>query len=135
MRGLVLNPGQAPHPGKLSTVDATPSRLTASLFSTDTFSKGFVIFFDRHKSVRGIFLPLALCVALSLTSAAAFPQAKSPPRLQNFKQLSEQAAQASEENRLDDAAVLYRKALALQPRWAEGWWALGTLQYDKNQYV
>jgi tetratricopeptide (TPR) repeat protein len=35
---------------------------------------------------------------------------------------------------LDDAAVLYQKALAIQPGWAEGWWALGTLQYDKNQY-
>ena len=65
---------------------------------------------------------------------AAFPQTKSPTT-QNFKQLSEQAAKASEENRLDDAAVLYRKALAIQPRWAEGWWALGTLQYDKNQYA
>jgi tetratricopeptide (TPR) repeat protein len=65
---------------------------------------------------------------------AAFPQTKSPTA-QNFKQLSEQAAKASEENRLDDAAVLYRKALAIQPRWAEGWWALGTLQYDKNEYA
>jgi tetratricopeptide (TPR) repeat protein len=65
---------------------------------------------------------------------AAFPQTRSPAT-QNFKQLSEQAAKASEENRLDDAAVLYRKALVLQPSWAEGWWALGTLQYDKNQYA
>ena len=31
--------------------------------------------------------------------------------------------------------MLYRKALVLQPSWAEGWWALGTLQYDKNQYA
>ena len=36
---------------------------------------------------------------------------------------------------MDDAAALYRKALAIQPRWAEGWWALGTLQYDNNQYA
>lgn len=80
-------------------------------------------------------VPLTFCVALLLlASPGTFPQTRPAPP-QTFKQLSEQAAKASEENRLDEAAVLYRKALALQPGWADGWWALGTLQYDKNQYA
>jgi tetratricopeptide (TPR) repeat protein len=75
-----------------------------------------------------------VCAGLLLVPLASFPQTKSSAP-QNFKQLSEQAAKASEENRLDEAAILYRKALAVQPHWAEGWWALGTLHYDKNQYA
>ena len=115
-------------------MDATPSRLTASLFCTNTFSKVSVISLHRHESGRHRFLPIALYVALPLASSAALPQTKSPTP-QSFKQLSEQAVEASEENRLSEAATLYRKALALRPRWAEGWWSLGTLQYDQNQYM
>ena len=52
-----------------------------------------------------------------------------------FGRLSAQAAEASEQNRLEEAAKLYRKALALRPKWAEGWWSLGTLLYDQNKYA
>ncbi len=53
----------------------------------------------------------------------------------SFDKLAERANKASEENRLEQATSLYREALALRPRWAEGWWSLGTLQYDQNQYA
>jgi tetratricopeptide (TPR) repeat protein len=52
----------------------------------------------------------------------------------DFKTLAEQADQASQQNRLDDAIALYRKALALKPGWADGWWSLGTIRYDRNEY-
>ncbi|HVP55699.1 MAG TPA: tetratricopeptide repeat protein [Candidatus Eisenbacteria bacterium] len=52
----------------------------------------------------------------------------------SFAMLSTQAQAARDADRLDEAAVLYRKALALKPGWAEGWWALGTIQYDQNAY-
>ena len=51
-----------------------------------------------------------------------------------FSQLAEKAKRASEESRLDEAAALYAQALALQPRWKEGWWSLGTLEYDRDHY-
>lgn len=35
---------------------------------------------------------------------------------------------------MDDAIALYRKALALKPGWPDGWWALGTIHYDRNEY-
>lgn len=128
----LTRPGLAPR----EAVDCgcNPVPVDSFSFFYQYFSKGSVIFPPRHKSRRGGLARAAFCAALFLGSSPAFPQTKSPAP-QSFKQLSEQAAKASEENRLDDAAVLYRKALALQPHWAEGWWALGTLQYDKNQYA
>src|SRR5438105_8913939 len=53
----------------------------------------------------------------------------------DFATLSQRAAEASQQNRLDDAKALYRKALALRPRWKEGWWSLGTIEYDQNHYA
>jgi tetratricopeptide (TPR) repeat protein len=56
------------------------------------------------------------------------------PTATDFKTLSEQADTASQQNRLDDAIALYRKALALRPAWADGWWSLGTIHYDRDEY-
>jgi tetratricopeptide (TPR) repeat protein len=53
----------------------------------------------------------------------------------NFEQLAEKAQKASEGNRLDEAARLYARALAIKPKWAEGWWALATLEYDQDHYA
>jgi len=49
--------------------------------------------------------------------------------------LSRQAASARDADRLEEAAALYTRALALRPSWAEGWWSLGTLQYDQDHYA
>ena len=65
-------------------------------------------------------------------------QDKAPARGSNesqFKRLSEQAAKASGENRLDEAALFYAKALALRPKWSDGWWSLGTIEYDQDHYA
>jgi tetratricopeptide (TPR) repeat protein len=55
-------------------------------------------------------------------------------RSETLGQLRDSAGKASAENRLDDAARLYGKALALNPSWAEGWWSLGTILYDENHF-
>jgi tetratricopeptide (TPR) repeat protein len=52
-----------------------------------------------------------------------------------FEQLSEQAGAAREQNRLEEAARLYRQALRLKPDWSQGWWYLGTLLYDRDRYA
>jgi tetratricopeptide (TPR) repeat protein len=59
------------------------------------------------------------------------------PRLapaQSFESLSQHAAAARDADRLDEAVSLYKKALLLRPKWAEGWWSLGTIEYDRNNY-
>jgi predicted Zn-dependent protease len=52
----------------------------------------------------------------------------------DFAQLSARADTARDAGRLDQAASLYRQALALHPSWKEGWWSLGTILYDQNSY-
>jgi tetratricopeptide (TPR) repeat protein len=59
------------------------------------------------------------------------PQQKS----ETFNHLAEKAKRASDENRLDESAALYRRALAIRPRWVEGWWSLGTIEYDQDDYA
>jgi tetratricopeptide (TPR) repeat protein len=51
-----------------------------------------------------------------------------------FEELAAQATAAREANRTAQAAELYREALKLKPAWKEGWWFLGTISYDGDQY-
>jgi len=62
----------------------------------------------------------------------ASPAQQNPPR--DFTSLSEAAAAARDSNRPADAIALYRRALDMKPDWAEGWWYLGTLLYDSDQF-
>lgn len=79
-----------------------------------------------HQALPVFFLVFALIPAAS-------PQ--KPPIPADFETLANQAAIARDSNNLDDAVRLYKKALALRPKWTEGWWSLGTLEYDRNNYA
>ena len=48
--------------------------------------------------------------------------------------LVKQAEAARAANHLDEAIPLYEKALKLNPKWIEGWWALGTSNYELDRY-
>jgi tetratricopeptide (TPR) repeat protein len=52
-----------------------------------------------------------------------------------FESLSKRAMAALDADKLAEAIPLFRKALALNPRWAEGWWSLGTAYYDQASYA
>ncbi len=83
-----------------------------------------------------------ICRALAavlLATAVALAQSKQAPGpgrqgTGNFSELSQDAEKARQADRLEEAVGLYEKALKLNPRWAEGWWYLGTLHYDANRY-
>ena len=60
----------------------------------------------------------------------AFGQAASP----TFDELSQQAQQAYNDNHLDEATKLFAQAVKLRPEWAEGWWALGMIDYERDRY-
>jgi tetratricopeptide (TPR) repeat protein len=63
--------------------------------------------------------------------ADALAQAKAS----GFDVLAKQAEVAREEKRLEDAVGLYRKALALNRRWTEGRWYLGTTLYELDRFA
>ena len=82
--------------------------------------------FRYHWSTR---LLLAIVLAFTLTSLA---QTRSTGP--SFSELAAKANAARDADLLEEAVALYRKALAIKPSWAEGWWSLGTLEYDRNAY-
>jgi tetratricopeptide (TPR) repeat protein len=73
-----------------------------------------------------LILTLAVCIAIPV-AAAAGPG--------TFAKLSADAEAARNGNHLDEALQLYKKALKIKPNWAEGWWAVATLHYDRNEYA
>jgi len=87
---------------------------------------------------------LAAIVLLGASSAIAWPQAaqsgarSAPANAQpsaQFQSLSKRAMEALDADKLQEAIPLLRKALALNPRWVEGWWSLGTTYYDQGRYA
>jgi tetratricopeptide (TPR) repeat protein len=75
----------------------------------------------------------SVLVLITLLGPPALHAQSKPP--QDFASLSAKANAARDANHLDEATNLYKQALALRPNWAEGWWSLGTIQYDNNAYA
>lgn len=74
-----------------------------------------------------------LVMGLRLWGQAAQPGPEKPPAA--IAVLAAKAAAAREAEDIPAAIKLYRQAVTVAPKWAEGWWYLGTMQYDKDQYV
>jgi tetratricopeptide (TPR) repeat protein len=79
---------------------------------------------------RRAILSLALLGTLAAANQKA-PEAGSAA----FDRASAAATEARTQNRTADAIGLYRQAVTLRPSWTEGWWFLGELLYDENQYA
>jgi tetratricopeptide (TPR) repeat protein len=75
----------------------------------------------------------ALAALVTAIPAAAQKTGQAAPSA--FDKVSKSATDARVQNRVDDAIPLYRQAVALNPAWAEGWWFLGELLYDENQFA
>ncbi|MDE3201467.1 MAG: tetratricopeptide repeat protein [Acidobacteriota bacterium] len=90
-------------------------------------------------SLRRSTIPLlAILLAMAVASSAPHGVSQSTARETvpaNFETLSRQAMDALNADNLDKAEPLFRKALALNPKWAEGWWSLGTSFYDQNRFA
>lgn len=54
--------------------------------------------------------------------------------VQSFDSVAAQAAQARGSEHLDEAVKLYTQAVRMRPEWAEGWWYLGTIAYDRENF-
>jgi tetratricopeptide (TPR) repeat protein len=75
-----------------------------------------------------------LCLTALLGPVAAADQKAPEAAPAAFDRVSKAATKARAQNRIEDAIGLYRQAVKLRPSWAEGWWFLGELLYDRNKY-
>lgn len=95
------------------------------------------------KKIERSFAPFLIGLLLMLPVATVFAQrtkSNRPAAAQSaasptFDKVAAQAKEAREAGNLDEAIKHYQKAVALKPKWDEGWWYLATLQYDRDQYA
>lgn len=99
----------------------------------------------RHRAAMRTWL-LALCLMMGFFFPVSAQRQQprrsgaadrvSPNKVeQEFSKVAAQAATAREAGRLDEAVGLYRRGVALRPRWDEGWWYLATLLYDRDNFA
>ena len=69
-------------------------------------------------------------ITLLLTAARSHAQPDSP----DFQHISAAATAAQQQHDIPRAISLYRQAVELNPKWPDGWWFLGVLQYGGNDY-
>jgi tetratricopeptide (TPR) repeat protein len=75
-------------------------------------------------------LVAALLLAVFIAVQAAAQGAPS-----GFEDLALRASAAREQNDVPKAIDLYGQALQLNPKWPDGWWFLGLMQYGSDQYA
>jgi len=85
-------------------------------------------------AVRRVACSCAVLFFLALPRAWSAPLQQTAPAGE-FSTISDSATKARESGQTAKAIELYRQAVSLKPDWAEGWWYLGTLQYDADQYA
>lgn len=83
--------------------------------------------------VATVALGLSLSV-LAPAQASSNGRQSVAPKAANFDRLAREASRARDENRDDDAILLYKQGLKIKPSWHEGLWYLSTLLYEKEQY-
>ena len=89
--------------------------------------------FIRARLLYGAIAGIACGVPFMQAQVAS---SRSPvAKTKEAQSLIAEANAARDAQQLDRAILLYRQALALQPRWTEGWWSLGTIYYDADNYA
>ncbi|HEX8117242.1 MAG TPA: tetratricopeptide repeat protein, partial [Pyrinomonadaceae bacterium] len=104
---------------------------------------------SRGSTLNALICSLTLASALLLLAATAAraqakgrarrPQPQAPaqePTRPNpaFDQAVKLGDEARNANRLEEALAHYADALKLRPKWAEGWWYVGAIFYEKDRY-
>lgn len=75
---------------------------------------------------------LALSIVFLLTTSRLFPAQNDSGK---FEDLARSAAAARDARDVPRAIALYSKTVQLNPKWPDGWWFLGVLQYGSDEYA
>jgi len=82
---------------------------------------------------QGYIHPMLVAVTIFFILLPTIAAAQAPPA--SFDDLVSQATAAREQNDIPGAIQLYGQALQLNPKWQDGWWFLGSLQYATDSYA
>jgi len=85
-----------------------------------------------RKSHRPLAAKLASAIALAVLCLAT---GRSEFAQSGFDSLARSATAAREAGNIPQALRDYQAAVTVHPDWQEGWWYLGTLQYDVDRYA
>jgi tetratricopeptide (TPR) repeat protein len=97
--------------------------------------------YAMFNKARGQSILQFLSAFLLLISAAPAIRAQNDPSAAlrnapaNFEALAKSAAAAREAGKTEEAIREYQQAVDLRPDWVEGWWYLGTMRYDADQFA
>ncbi len=101
-----------------------------------------MVIIKRHRLVAILLLMAALVVTTPVwaqSTRKAPPKQKAPqsrPAAESeFDRFVKLADEARVSERLDEAVSLYGQALKIKPKWPEGWWYIGAILYQKDQYA
>jgi tetratricopeptide (TPR) repeat protein len=72
---------------------------------------------------------IAIFVLALFQAAQTQPTAK-----QQFDRLAARAAEAHKASRDTDALRYYEEALRLRPGWTDGWWNVGSIRYEREEF-
>jgi tetratricopeptide (TPR) repeat protein len=84
---------------------------------------------------RPRFLSVVLACLLLFSLPAAAAPAPPRPGQDSFEATARAAASARDAGQTDQAIASYRHAVELKPDWQEGWFYLGTLEYDRDHFA
>jgi len=80
-------------------------------------------------------ISVLLLVATGALAQTGPPQTQpSPTPPQGFDELSREAQKTYEAGNTERAEQLFTRAVRLRPGWAEGWWAIGMIAYQRDHY-
>jgi tetratricopeptide (TPR) repeat protein len=99
--------------------------------SADAFRAGGRL---KRSFLLYLYLPIFLTVpaSIGISQSSSFLQESANPEFEN---LAKAATTAREAGHIEEALRDYRLAIAVHSDWEEGWWYLGTLQYDADRFA
>lgn len=71
----------------------------------------------------------------STAGSVRVPSGAGGANTESFEKLAARAQAAMDADHIPDAIRLYSRATQLRSGWAEGWWHLGTLQFDTGRFL
>jgi tetratricopeptide (TPR) repeat protein len=85
--------------------------------------------------VSGAILSAAVLALSLLPRVASQTESSREASAASFDSLAKSAAAAREAGKPEEAVRDYQRAVKIRPDWEEGWWYLGTLQYDADHFA